>query len=97
MRENIVNVAVICVRFCIHGRVQGVFFRASTRTQALQLGLTGYAKNLADGSVEVMACGDAIAVDLLHRWLQQGPPSARVDQVERVETATYAGEGFLTL
>jgi len=91
------SIAVICVRFCIHGRVQGVFFRASTRTQALQLGLAGHAKNLADGSVEVIACGDAIAVDVLHRWLQNGPPSARVDRVEHAENPPYAGEGFLTL
>ena len=44
-------------RFCITGKVQGVFFRASTRKQALRLGLRGYAKNLADGSVEVLAVG----------------------------------------
>ncbi|WP_425480919.1 acylphosphatase [Pseudolysobacter antarcticus] len=88
--------AVVCARFCIHGRVQGVFFRASTRTQALQLGLTGYAKNLADGSVEVIACGDATAVDALHRWLHDGPPSTRVDRVECAETPPHAAEGFLT-
>jgi len=48
-----------CAKFIICGRVQGVFFRASTRTEATRLGLDGYAKNLADGSVEVLACGDA--------------------------------------
>ena len=86
-----------CVRFRIHGRVQGVFFRASTRTQALQLGLSGHAKNLADGSVEVIACGDATAVDALYRWLHDGPPSARVDRVQRAETAPYIGDAFLIL
>ncbi len=95
--KTITRVNTICVCFRVHGRVQGVFFRASTRTQALQLGLAGHAKNLVDGSVEVIACGDAIAVGALYRWLLEGPPGARVDRVERVETASYAGEGFLTL
>jgi len=66
-----------CAKFIICGRVQGVFFRASTRTEATRLGLDGYAKNLADGSVEVLACGDAAALDALHRWLQRGPRDRR--------------------
>jgi acylphosphatase len=86
---------VICASFHIRGRVQGVFFRASTRAQALQLGLNGYARNLVDGSVEVLACGDAEAVDALHRWLQHGPPNARVDVVVRSESSQASGDGFL--
>ncbi|WP_049621847.1 acylphosphatase [Frateuria defendens] len=70
-------------RFTVEGRVQGVFFRASTRTQALALGLAGYAKNLVDGGVEVLASGDPAALDALERWLQRGPPSARVASVRR--------------
>ena len=54
-------------RFLISGRVQGVFFRASTREQALALGLSGVARNLADGRVEVIACGDRQAIDTLDR------------------------------
>lgn len=79
-----------CARFLVRGRVQGVFFRASTRDEALRVGLTGYAKNLADGSVEVLACGDEAALAELERWLQHGPPMARVDAVVRasVEVAT---------
>jgi len=73
---------VICRRFLIAGRVQGVFFRASTRRQAVALGLTGHAVNLDDGRVEVLACGTRGALDELHKWLQQGPPGARVDRVE---------------
>ena len=72
-----------CVKFNVRGRVQGVAFRAHTREQARRLGLTGYAKNLPDGSVEVLACGDAAALDELERWLRQGPPAARVDEVTR--------------
>jgi acylphosphatase len=70
-------------RFIVSGRVQGVFYRASARDQALELGLTGYAKNRLDGTVEVLASGPAEALDHLQRWLQQGPPAARVDAVTR--------------
>lgn len=63
------------------GRVQGVFYRASAARRARQLGVTGYARNLADGRVEVLACGETPAVDALCEWLQQGPPAARVHEV----------------
>lgn len=69
-------------RFVITGKVQGVFFRAGTREQALALGLRGHARNMDDGSVEVLAAGDAAAIDRLHAWLRRGPPLARVDAVE---------------
>jgi len=62
--------------------VQGVFFRASTQRQAQQLGISGYAKNLGDGSVEVLACGDADAVHKLSAWLWVGPPASNVTAVE---------------
>lgn len=70
-------------RFIVSGKVQGVFFRASTREQARKLGLSGHAINLDDGCVEVVAQGDAEAIEALAAWLRQGPPSARVDAVER--------------
>lgn len=70
-----------CIRCLISGRVQGVWFRASTREQAESLGLSGYARNLRDGRVEVLACGEAEAVEKLRRWLGEGPPMAQV--VER--------------
>ena len=69
-------------RFLISGRVQGVFFRASTRTQAERLGLAGHAINLSDGRVEVVAHGDEDSLAELALWLQRGPEHARVDQVE---------------
>ena len=72
--------------FRVVGRVQGVAFRAHTRTQALALGLRGHAINLADGSVEVLAIGDTDAIAQLERWLHVGPPLARVDAVERRST-----------
>jgi acylphosphatase len=75
-----------CVRFFVSGRVQGVFFRQSTVDEAIRLGLTGYAKNLPDGRVEVLACGDKEKLMALQAWLQKGPPLAQVDQVEQQET-----------
>lgn len=81
--------------FMISGRVQGVFYRASTREQALALGLGGYAKNLPDGRVEVLACGSASAIDALETWLRQGPPGARVEAVLRSPTDQMAS-GFTT-
>lgn len=82
-------------RFLISGKVQGVFFRASTREQAQRLGLRGHAKNLPDGRVEVLAAGEAAAIDALERWLRRGPPMARVETVRREPApAPEAGEGF---
>lgn len=86
-----------CARFVIVGRVQGVFFRASTREQAQRLKLCGYAKNLADGSVEVLACGADEALDALEQWLAHGPPSARVQSVRRSGADEAAADGFRTL
>ena len=74
-------------RFLVSGKVQGVWFRASTREQALGLRLRGFAKNLDDGRVEVLAVGEAGAIDALAEWLRQGPPLARVDRVERADLA----------
>ena len=84
-------------RFLVSGRVQGVAFRAYTRAQANALDLRGYARNLADGRVEVLAVGDPAAIERLAEWLQHGPPLARVEVVVRdavEETATEAETGF---
>jgi acylphosphatase len=86
---------VSCVRFQVIGRVQGVFFRAATREQAERLGLTGRARNRADGSVEVIACGDDAALDALERWLHVGPPLARVSRVERAAIEIDVPANFL--
>ncbi len=83
-------------RFIVSGRVQGVFFRASTRERALGLGLTGHAKNLDDGRVEVLASGSADALEVLEQCLQQGPPVARVEQVFRENLTEQDLFGFIT-
>lgn len=69
----------------VSGRVQGVTFRASTRRHALDLGVTGWVKNLPDGRVEAVLCGPSNAVDQLLVWCQTGPPPARVDDIETTE------------
>jgi acylphosphatase len=88
----------ICRRCLVQGRVQGVFFRASTARVAEGLGVTGHALNLADGRVEVLACGPPEAVDELCRWLRHGPPSARVDALECADAGCGDGApaGFIT-
>lgn len=85
-----------CARFLVNGKVQGVFFRASTREQALRLGIGGHAINLADGDVEVLACGTDEALDELGRWLRHGPPAARVERVTRATLPDRNIEGFST-
>lgn len=83
-------------RFLVSGRVQGVGFRASTRTEALRLGLDGHARNLRNGDVEVIATGDGDAIEELAIWLRHGPPSARVDAVVREAWSGDVAHGFLT-
>lgn len=72
-------------RWLVSGRVQGVGFRWFTQRQAEQLGLAGWARNLPDGRVEVVARGSAGALASLSEWLAQGPPTARVENVEMTD------------
>ena len=87
---------MIAKRCVVSGKVQGVWFRASAKREADRLGVTGYAKNLTDGSVEVLACSDADAVAALIEWLHAGPPMARVAKVEVEEAAVAAPAAFET-
>lgn len=74
--------ASVCYKVWIEGRVQGVGFRYSTQAEADKLGVVGYARNLDDGRVEVLAWGEAEKVDALIDWLRAGGPrSARVGKV----------------
>jgi acylphosphatase len=84
---------ILAKRFYIAGRVQGVYFRASTRHEAERLGLRGWANNLLDGRVEVLAVGDEAAVAELGQWLHRGPPRAQVVSVDEVavEVADVSG------
>jgi len=77
----------------VSGRVQGVWFRASTREEALRLGLSGWVRNLPDGRVEWLAEGERAALEQLLAWSAQGPPHARVDSVESRWSAAEGGLG----
>ncbi|XQW83506.1 acylphosphatase [Thalassotalea piscium] len=71
------------VSFIVHisGKVQGVYFRASTQQKAIDYGISGYARNLDDGDVEVLLCGEQDNVDKILAWLNEGPAKAKVDKV----------------
>lgn len=71
-------------RFLVFGKVQGVYFRHSTGLEAKRLGIRGMARNLPDGSVEILAQGAPAAVEDLRAWLQHGPAQARVDEVREM-------------
>ena len=75
----------------VRGRVQGVFFRASIQREAKRLGLNGWVKNLADGSVEFLAEGEEDGLKELLGWAQRGPSAARVDRVDS-RWRSYTGE-----
>jgi acylphosphatase len=83
-----------CRYFRVTGRVQGVFFRDSTREQALKLQLTGLVRNMPDGSVEVFACGRQDALEQLGVWLQSGPPMASVANVESADVENRSFRKF---
>jgi len=71
-------------RFRVFGKVQGVYFRHSTRLEARRLGIRGLARNLPDGSVEVLAQGSPASVESLKLWLHRGPSHARVAGVREI-------------
>jgi acylphosphatase len=86
----------ICIRCFVSGKVQGVWFRASTKEQADALGITGFAKNLTDGRVEVLACGKREAIARLYEWLKQGPDLAKVTDITYEELPWQTFQQFET-
>lgn len=83
-----------CKHYIVEGRVQGVFFRASTQDYAIEHGVTGWVRNLSGGEVELLACGTEQQLDTLEQWLHQGPPMASVKQVRVEETETQDFDSF---
>lgn len=75
----------------VRGKVQGVFFRSATQREAKRLGLTGWVKNLPDGSVEVTVEGEEDSLKEFQSWVQRGPSAARVDRVD-TRWRGYTGE-----
>ncbi len=82
--------------FTVHGRVQGVWFRESTRREAMQLGIEGHAINLPEGTVEVLAVGAPESLRALEAWLHSGPPMARVTKVDVAQSNVTEVTGFTT-
>jgi acylphosphatase len=81
----------VCFLAHVSGTVQGVYFRASAQQQAIDLSISGYARNLADGDVEVMMCGEPDNVEKMITWLHSGPEQAVVNKVnvKQVEFQNY--------
>jgi len=85
---------VIARHFIVRGVVQGVAYRWSTEATARRLGVAGWVRNLADGSVEVWAEADAGRIEMLTAWLREGPGGARVSGMEVEEAVPVGMEGF---
>lgn len=84
---------MICRKCLVSGRVQGVFYRATAAQRAQELSLRGYARNLPDGRVEVLACGEEQAVNTFIKWLWIGSSASRVTAVEVSEASAEAAQG----
>jgi len=90
---------MVCKKCLVGGRVQGVFYRGTAARRARELGIRGYARNLADGRVEILACGDGETVSEFVLWLWVGSPASKVTSVDVSEVAVNAPEvraGFHT-
>jgi acylphosphatase len=83
---------VICKKCLVGGRVQGVFYRATAARRAHELGVRGYAKNLSDGRVEVLAVGDPAVVQTFIEWLWTGSSASKVTSVEASEITLHPHE-----
>jgi acylphosphatase len=88
------EVSVVRCRVIVSGRVQGVFYRDSCRTLAIELGVTGWVRNLPDGSVELAAEGTRASVDQLLGWCQHGPPRANVTTLKIVDEEPRGERNF---
>lgn len=86
--------AIVCKRCRVDGRVQGVFFRASTLDKARQLGLHGWVRNLYDGRVECLIQGEEDRVKQLQDWLWQGSPPSNVTHVQCYDEAVIDCDSF---
>ncbi len=84
----------LCKRFVVTGRVQGVFYRGAAQDSARRLGLNGWVRNCSDGSVELLACGEARALNELEAWLWRGPSHARVASVIQETLTPQTVNGF---
>ena len=89
--------ATIRRRFIVSGKVQGVFYRDAAKSQADMLGLKGWAKNLPDGRVEIVAEGDANAIERFARWAKEGSTRSKVTAVDAVTEVPEGLGSFRTI
>jgi len=82
------------IHLIITGKVQGVYYRASAKEQALSLGITGWVKNTSSGDVEILATGADESLDQFIHWCKQGPPNAIVKEVQVAKAADERFDGF---
>ena len=88
---------MVCKKCLVSGRVQGVFYRGTAAQRARELGVRGYARNLPDGRVEVLACGEDAAVQTFVSWLWTGSSASQVTAVEVADAPAHsAPPGFHT-
>jgi acylphosphatase len=88
---------MVCKKCLVGGRVQGVFYRATAARRARELGIRGHARNLPDGHVEVLACGDEATVGVFVEWLWTGSSGSKVTSVEVMDAdASGVQPGFRT-
>jgi acylphosphatase len=78
----------------IHGTVQGVYYRKSTRNKAMELGLTGFVRNEADGSVYCEVEGERSVLNFFIEWCRVGPEQAQVERLDVLEVPPLGGQGF---
>jgi acylphosphatase len=84
---------MLCTRCLVSGRVQGVFYRGAAQQRAQELGVRGYARNLPDGRVEVLACGEPASVTAFVSWLWTGSSASKVTAVQATEVPVAALDG----
>ncbi|WZH35281.1 MAG: acylphosphatase [Microbacterium enclense] len=82
------------VTITVHGRVQGVGFRYALQAAARRAGARGWVRNRREGTVEALIAGEEAAIDAVVAWAHDGPPSARVERVELVDSAETSPSGF---
>ena len=87
----------VCYDVQISGRVQGVGFRYATQREARRLGLDGWVRNCADGSVEAQICGSIDSIQHMLEWLRTGPATAHVTQLSFAIQATCQHSGFVIM
>lgn len=90
------NPSLIAHHLLVHGKVQGVYYRASAEQEALLLGLSGWVRNRFSGEVEAVVYGPKEQVEAFIDWAREGPPAANVTRVE-ISSAEPPGEGFKVL